>query len=90
MDGLPFFPSIPAYESILQSDVVVGLPSMLVAERLDKEEPGWKISGKYVCHCLHVFAEIITLYSRLWSCFLKVDLESQFALLKGKIVESLK
>ena len=32
-----------------QSDVVVGLPSDAAAEKLDKEEPGWKISGKYVC-----------------------------------------
>lgn len=32
----------------LQSDVVVGLPDEEIAERLDKEEPGWKISGKYV------------------------------------------
>ena len=29
----------------IKSDVVVGLPDG-VAERLDKEEPGWKISGK--------------------------------------------
>ena len=31
-----------------QSDVVVGLPDESIAERLDREEPGWKISGKYV------------------------------------------
>jgi hypothetical protein len=30
----------------IKSDVVVGLPAGM-AERLDKEEPGWKISGKY-------------------------------------------
>ncbi|KAM0747738.1 DUF89-domain-containing protein [Meredithblackwellia eburnea MCA 4105] len=30
----------------VKSDVVVGLPDG-VADRLDKEEPGWKISGKY-------------------------------------------
>jgi hypothetical protein len=32
----------------IKSDVVVGLESDETAERLDKEEPGWKISGKYV------------------------------------------
>jgi hypothetical protein len=32
----------------IKSDVVVGLESNAMAERLDKEEPGWKISGKYV------------------------------------------
>lgn len=30
----------------IKSDVVVGIPQE-VAERLDLEEPGWKISGKY-------------------------------------------
>ncbi|ODN78566.1 hypothetical protein L202_04177 [Cryptococcus amylolentus CBS 6039] len=30
----------------IKSDVVVGLPSG-VGEKLDEEEPGWKISGKY-------------------------------------------
>lgn len=32
----------------IKSDVVVGLESDALAEKLDKEEPGWKISGKYV------------------------------------------
>ena len=34
----------------IKSDVVVGLGDKgdEIAERLDKEEPGWKISGKYV------------------------------------------
>lgn len=34
----------------IKSDVVVGLgpDGDEVAERLDKEEEGWKISGKYV------------------------------------------
>ncbi len=32
----------------IKSDVVVGLESDETAEKLDKEEPGWKISGKYV------------------------------------------
>jgi hypothetical protein len=31
----------------IKSDVVVGIPSG-VGEKLDEEEPGWKISGKYV------------------------------------------
>lgn len=32
----------------IKSDVVVGFESNTLAEKLDKEEPGWKISGKYV------------------------------------------
>jgi hypothetical protein len=32
----------------IKSDVVVGLEDDEMAEKLDKEEPGWKISGKYV------------------------------------------
>jgi len=31
----------------IKSDVVVGLPDPSIAARLDAEEPGWKISGKY-------------------------------------------
>ncbi|KAF8478797.1 DUF89-domain-containing protein [Gautieria morchelliformis] len=31
----------------IKSDVVVGLPDQSIAERLDQEEPGWKITGKY-------------------------------------------
>jgi len=33
----------------IKSDVVVGLgdDGDLIAEKLDKAEPGWKISGKY-------------------------------------------
>ncbi|KAF8586991.1 DUF89-domain-containing protein [Ramaria rubella] len=31
----------------IKSDVVVGLPNSSIAERLDRDEPGWKISGKY-------------------------------------------
>lgn len=38
----------------IKSDVVVGIPGG-VGERLDEEEPGWKISGKYVrLRCLFV------------------------------------
>ena len=34
----------------IKSDVVVGLGEggEAISERLDKDEPGWKISGKYV------------------------------------------
>jgi hypothetical protein len=32
----------------IKSDVVVGLPSDEIADKLNKEEDGWKISGKYV------------------------------------------
>lgn len=34
----------------IKSDVVVGLgdDGDLIAEKLDKEEPGWKISAKFV------------------------------------------
>jgi hypothetical protein len=40
----------------IKSDVVVGIPSG-VGEKLDEEEPGWKISGKYVSRLVlcHVF-----------------------------------
>ncbi|KAH8923345.1 DUF89-domain-containing protein [Atractiella rhizophila] len=41
-------PGAPPVVSLrtIKSDVVVNVPGE-VAERLDKEEPGWKISGKY-------------------------------------------
>jgi hypothetical protein len=32
----------------IKGDVVVGLPSDEIADNLNKEEDGWKISGKYV------------------------------------------
>jgi hypothetical protein len=35
----------------IKSDVVVGIPNG-VGEKLDEDEPGWKISGKYVGSCL--------------------------------------
>ena len=41
--GAPFVCSLRT----IKSDVVVGIPSG-VGEKLDEEEPGWKISGKYV------------------------------------------
>lgn len=34
----------------IKSDVVVGFESDEIADNLDKEEPGWKISGKYVSY----------------------------------------
>ena len=39
----------------VKSDVVVGLGEHgdEIAARLDKEEPGWKISGKYVSNGLN-------------------------------------
>lgn len=42
-------PGAPPVASLrtIKSDVVVGIPSG-VGEKLDEEEPGWKISGKYV------------------------------------------
>lgn len=47
MASAPGAPKVCSLRTI-KSDVVVGLESDAVAERLDKEEPGWKISGKYV------------------------------------------
>jgi hypothetical protein len=40
----------------IKSDVVVGIESNALADRLDKEEPGWKISGKYVSLASFAFA----------------------------------
>lgn len=37
----------------IKSDVVVGLESDEFAEKLDEQEPGWKISGKYVRILVH-------------------------------------
>jgi hypothetical protein len=41
-------PGAPPVASLrtIKSDVVVGIPGG-VGEKLDEEEPGWKISGKY-------------------------------------------
>jgi damage-control phosphatase, subfamily III len=43
----------------IKSDVVVGLESDETAERLDKEEPGWKISGKYVSHLFSALCPMV-------------------------------
>ena len=41
-------PGAPPVASLrtIKSDVVVGVP-LQVSERLNAEEPGWRISGKY-------------------------------------------
>ncbi|KAF8509127.1 DUF89-domain-containing protein [Hysterangium stoloniferum] len=46
---LATFPGAPRVCSLrtIKSDGVVGLPSLEIAKQLDKDEPGWKISGKY-------------------------------------------
>jgi hypothetical protein len=43
----------------IKSDVVVGLESDELAERLDKEEPGWKISGKFVSSLILIFYSMV-------------------------------
>jgi len=45
----------------IKSDVVVGLPDPFIAERLDVEEPGWKISGKYVSRFLSAILFLVLL-----------------------------
>lgn len=42
----------------VKSDVVVGIPSG-VGEKLDEEEPGWKISGKYVSCCVEDITRVL-------------------------------
>lgn len=77
-------PKIASLRTI-KSDVVVGLGSdgNMVAENLDAQEPGWKISGKYVCH-LMCLTTICTdqdgFVCRLWCSFLKAAPERKFAL----------
>lgn len=44
----------------VKSDVVVGLPSNEIADELDKNEPGWKISGKYVSFIRSVFINLLS------------------------------
>lgn len=46
MASTPNAPKVCSLRTI-KSDVVVGLPSEELAEQLDRDEPGWKISGKY-------------------------------------------
>ena len=47
MASAPGAPKVCSLRTV-KSDVVVGLPSNEMADKLDKDEPGWKISGKYV------------------------------------------
>lgn len=49
MAGAAGAPKVCSMRTV-KSDVVVGLGEKgdEIAARLDKEEPGWKISGKYV------------------------------------------
>lgn len=60
----------------IKSDVVVGLGQEgdEVAEKLDKEEAGWKISGKYVSFIHFQFAAGYLIPLRLLFCYLKADL----------------
>ena len=56
--------------------MVVGLPDEAIAERLDREEPGWKISGKYVGWILSLrvgsLMDDVFFSGRRWYCSLKV------------------
>ena len=55
----------------IKSDVVVGLPSDDVAKKLDKDEKGWKISGKYVG----------ILSCRMAACYADLDMSQAVVLL---------
>jgi hypothetical protein len=70
----------------IKSDVVVGLESDETAERLDKAEPGWKISGKYVSSLILIvlFDGIHRRFSRLSSFFPRVDQGRKFGLRKNQ------
>ena len=73
----------------IKSDVVVGLgpEGDKLAEKLDKEEPGWKISGKYVrtsSETRKPSQRLILSPSRRLSCYSpKVVLERRSASLKA-------
>jgi hypothetical protein len=69
----------------IKSDVVVGLGADgdEVADKLDKEEPGWKISGKYVSLSpAHPLAASNNAPSRLLSCYQKAGPERKLDLRK--------
>jgi len=70
----------------IKSDVVVGLESDETAERLDKEEPGWKISGKYVSSLILIvlFDGIHHRFSRPSSFFPRVGQGRKFGLRRGQ------
>lgn len=78
MASAPGAPKVCSLRTI-KSDVVVGLESNEIADKLDKDEPGWKISGKYVCYLLSLF---ITTYLhtrfRPSFCYLRADLGKKF------------
>lgn len=64
----------------IKSDVVVGLESDAMAEKLDKEEPGWKISGKYVSISTAFRGPMSNLlFVRLSCCCQKGDPAKKFA-----------
>lgn len=76
----------------IKSDVVVGLGADgdEIAEKLDNDEPGWKISGKYVSllFLLGVFSLNSVTASRLL-CFFQTDVpERKCALLSENWIES--
>jgi hypothetical protein len=56
MASQPGAPRVCSLRTI-KSDVVCGLPEG-VGEKLDEEEAGWKISGKYVSHCRRASLEM--------------------------------
>lgn len=66
----------------VKSDVVVGLgdDGDRIAEKLDKNEPGWKISGKYVRDMPWSPLDRLLMLDRLWFCYPKVVLEKRFVL----------
>jgi len=66
----------------IKSDVVVGLgdDGGKVAEHLDKTEPGWKISGKYVSSLQPVLCFMSIGSLRPWFYCRRGALEKKFAL----------
>ena len=73
-------PKIASLRTI-KSDVVVGLGEQgdELAEKLDKEEPGWKISGKYVSLAPGSTQHVCSFTFRPLSCFRRDVLERRFA-----------
>ena len=66
----------------IKSDVVVGLglDGDETAERLDKTEPGWRISGKYVSlfHLCEALSNGLSLMFRLLFLFRRVTQAKKF------------
>ena len=73
-------PKIASLRTI-KSDVVVGLGEQgdELAEKLDKEEPGWKISGKYVSRGPNRYCNTSNTISRPLCCCLRDALVKKFA-----------